>query len=183
MVCSSQQYQNCLKDRRNLPEGDADIAITARWKEGGSGPWHRWCLKYTTHCFTGRGGGETTKRSIPLCADFMTHYLHQSFAGPQPSAKDLLSWNQSANYIVTGGFKSLARKYNKINKNQLGKFCLTTHFFPHSVHGHVERHGMNQPILVAQDKPGYITAPVHGEYPPKGCVYPAGANAIPTQSL
>lgn len=131
MMCSSQQYQNCLKDSRSLPEGDADIAITARWKEGDSGPGHRWCLKQTTHCFTERvRGRKPTKRSIPLCADFMTYYLHQSFAGPQPSAKDLLSWNQSANYIVTGGFESLARKCNKINKNHLGKFCLTTHFFP-----------------------------------------------------
>lgn len=70
-----------------------------------------------------------TKSSTPLSADFMNYYLQQSFAGPQPSAKDLLSWNQSTNYIVTGGFKILVRKCNKINKNQLGKFCLTTFFF------------------------------------------------------
>lgn len=104
-------------------------------------------------------------------------------AGPQPSAKNLLSWNQLTNYIVTGGFKILAGKCNKINKNQLGKFCLTTPFLPHPVHCHVERSGMNQPILAARDKPGCITAPLHGEHPPKGSVYPAGANAIPTQSL
>lgn len=28
--CSSQQYQNCLRDSRRLPEGDADIAVTDR---------------------------------------------------------------------------------------------------------------------------------------------------------
>lgn len=42
---------------------------------------------------------------------------------------------------------------------------------------------MNQSILAAQEKSGCITAPLHGEHPLKGFVYPAGAKAIPTQSL
>lgn len=105
------------------------IGIPARRKEGDSSLWHRWCLKQTAHHFTGRGG-KSRKRSIPLYAGLTTYYLHQSLAGSQPSATDLLGWSQSANYIVTGGFKSLARKCSKINKNQLGRFCLTSHFFP-----------------------------------------------------
>lgn len=54
-----------------------------------------------------QGGKNPTKSSIPLCADFMTYYLHQSFAGPQPSATNLLSWNQSINYIELEALKSL----------------------------------------------------------------------------
>lgn len=63
------------------------------------------------------GGGRQKEKHPTVCR---LNDLHQSFVGSQPSAKDLLIWNWSANYIVTGGFKSLARKCNKINKNQLG---------------------------------------------------------------
>jgi len=88
--------------------------------------------------FYRKGGKQSKKRSIPLCADLTTYYLHQSFAGSQPSAKDLLGWNRSANYTVTEGFKSLARKCNKINKNQLGKFCLQLIFSPSNTMLHGE---------------------------------------------